>query len=319
MGQKVKGYRRGSDYGRRTNRKGRHPEEARASYRGWNFEVNPVGRSGWDQGSAGGTERSYGKQRRGAAARRKGVEEVRLAHGAVSNGCGVGGSPEVGYVVYGEYRRLGAGEAGRERAREAALARAAVHQRRRRGCGRRRRRRSVASRRAQHGEEGEVVRLVEGTAGRRKRSPAAAAGAGAATAVTRENRAQAVARSGRRPCEGRRAKRRARELEGTLSHREVRRERKARMARHATSSAKGRQSGREAGSAAGGRKRVGYRGYKVTVKGVLGGAMRTRTYRDQKGVMPRGTKRARRGARDAVAETTVGTRGIRVEYCYGRG
>ena len=318
MGQKVKGYRRGSDYGRRTNRKGRNPEEVGASYGGWAFAVNPVGRYGWDQGSAQRSENGYGKGRRQAATRRKGVEEVRRAHGCVSNGAGVTGSHDGGYVVYGEYRVLGAGEREVERKRSAALGRRTVHYRRRWGCGRQRRRRSVAHRRKVAGEDKEVERLTEGTAGRRKRSGGGReVGRRDQMAVTRENRAQAVARSGRRPSETRRAKRRARELEGTLSHREVRRERKAMMARHAMSSGKGRQEGRPGTGVEGGRN--GYRGYKVTVKGVMGGAMRTRTYRDQKGVMPRGTKRARRGARDEVAATTVGTRGIRVEYCYGRG
>ena len=252
--------------------------------------------------------------------RRKGVEEVRAAHGCVSNGCGVKGTPAAGYVIYGEYRVLGAGDVALEKKRASALSRRVVHYRKRWGCGRRRNRRSVVDRRAYHGEEKEVQRLVEGTAGRRKRSHVSKEVPRERTAVTRENRAQAVARSGRRPSEVRRAKRIARELEGTLSHREVMRERKARMSRHATSSAKGRQDGSRGGAGVvSGGEREGYRGYKVRVKGVLGGAMRTMTYTDQKGVMPRGTKRARRGGHDAVAKTTVGTRGVRVEYCYGRG
>ena len=315
MGQKVKGYRRGSDYGRRTNRKGRKVGGG-DGYGGWAFAVNPVGTYGWTQGSAATSEGRYGAQWRNRRRRRKGVEEVRASHGCVSNGCGVQGTPSAGLVVHGEYRVLGKGDAGLEKKRAASLSRRVVHYRKRWGCGRRRNRRSVGDRRAFHGEEKEVVRLVEGTAGRRKRSGATPSER-AGTAVTRENRAQAVARSGRRPSEVRRAKRIARELEGTLHHREVRRERKARMSRHATSSGKGRQDGSMFTAKDGARD--GYRGYKVTVKGVLGGSMRTMTYRDQKGVMPRGTKRARRGGHDEVAKTTVGTRGVRVEYCYGRG
>ena len=57
----------------------------------------------------------------------------------------------------------------------------------------------------------------------------------------------------------------------------------------------------------------------MTVKGVIGGSMRKMTYVDQMGVTPKGTKRARMGSHDTVANTTVGTRGVHVEYCYGRG
>ena len=49
------------------------------------------------------------------------------------------------------------------------------------------------------------------------------------------------------------------------------------------------------------------------------GNVRTRTYERQKGTVPGGTKRARVRMGEEVAKTTVGTRGVRVEYCYGRG
>ena len=67
------------------------------------------------------------------------------------------------------------------------------------------------------------------------------------------------------------------------------------------------------------KRKGGYYGYRVTVKGTLNGGRRTRTYERQKGTVPGGTKRARVRMGEEVAKTTVGTRGVRVEYCYGRG
>ena len=67
------------------------------------------------------------------------------------------------------------------------------------------------------------------------------------------------------------------------------------------------------------KEKGGYYGYRVTVKGTLNGGRRTRTYERQKGTVPGGTKRARVRMGEEVAKTTVGTRGVRVEYCYGRG
>lgn len=315
MGQKVKGYRRGSDYGRSTNVKGTISESRsnrkKNQYKGWGFEVNPVGQYGWTQGSSGNSEEEYGLEWIRKRERRQGVEEVRESYGCRSNGRGVKGTKLSGYTVYGEYLVLGEKESydnKAERRREAKLNRRVVHYRRRWRCGRKRKRVSVHNRREKYDEKKEVKRLMRNTAGRRKRRRMRGKERVKQT-VTHENMAQAVARSGIVPNEVRRSKRVARELEGTLGHIEVRRERKARMTAHASRYVtKGGKSVKD-----------GYRGYKVTVKGVVGGAIRTITYTDHSGVIPNGTKQARMGSHDTVAKTSVGTRGVRVEYCYGRG
>ena len=120
-------------------------------------------------------------------------------------------------------------------------------------------------------------------------------------------------RSGRRNVEERRCKMVARKREGTTDHRKERGEVEKRREKHATKSLKGRKQRRER------KKTTGYYGYKITVKGTRGGARRPRTYVTQKGKRLRGRKKGRRMSHEQVAKTTVGTLGVRVQYCYGRG
>lgn len=63
----------------------------------------------------------------------------------------------------------------------------------------------------------------------------------------------------------------------------------------------------------------GYYGYRVTVTGTLNGGRRTTKMILGRGPMPYSTKRARIGSAEGVAKTSVGTLGVRVEYCYGLG
>ena len=109
-------------------------------------------------------------------------------------------------------------------------------------------------------------------------------------------------------------------LIGGRDHRKVRRERERRRGSHAKRSSRGRKRrGMEEEKKEEKKRKGGYYGYRVTVKGTLNGGRRTRTYERQKGTVPGGTKRARVRMGEEVAKTTVGTRGVRVEYCYGRG
>jgi hypothetical protein len=65
--------------------------------------------------------------------------------------------------------------------------------------------------------------------------------------------------------------------------------------------------------------RGGYYGYKVTVIGTRGGSRRTKKSVRWRGTVPKSTKGARIGSAEGVAKTTVGTMGVRVEYCYELG
>jgi hypothetical protein len=98
---------------------------------------------------------------------------------------------------------------------------------------------------------------------------------------------------------------------------EVRRNRENRRNHHAKSSQYGRKKRTQGGEGKG--EKYGYYGYQVMVKGPLGGARRTMTYVIQNGTVPRGTKKARRVTNQEHAKTKIGTIGVKVTYCYGRG
>jgi hypothetical protein len=65
--------------------------------------------------------------------------------------------------------------------------------------------------------------------------------------------------------------------------------------------------------------RGGYYGYKVTVIGTRDGSRRTKKVVMWMGTVPKSTKGARIGSAEGVAKTSVGTMGVRVEYCYELG
>jgi len=131
--------------------------------------------------------------------------------------------------------------------------------------------------------------------------------------VKAEERCEAVALSGRMPTGERRTKLRVRELEKGLNHMEVRRSVEALRTHHAKGTVYGRKT-REAAPHSG-----GYYGFKVRVKGPLGGARRTRTYVIRKGTIPSGTTQARRRESTEHAKTKIGTLGVKVRYTYGLG
>lgn len=98
MGQKVKGYRRNAEYGKKTRRRGERG--------GWRMEVNPPGKDGWEKSGVGRSEKEYGKSEGRGNKRRERVEEVRRSEGYESNGRGRKGDGKKGYVVCGEYVKV---------------------------------------------------------------------------------------------------------------------------------------------------------------------------------------------------------------------
>ena len=164
--------------------------------------------------------------------------------------------------------------------------------------------------------------------------------------VRTEARAVVVVRGGVRRIERRRVKRRIRKREGSgRKHRQVRREWGGRRKAHARKSKNGRvvkgarnrrgplASRKPSREASSDEKRGlsmakafepkerkgGYYGYRVTVKGTLGGSLRTKRIVRSIGTVPESIKSARIGTAEGVAKTSVGTRGVQVAYCYGRG
>jgi len=335
MGQKVGGYRRNVPYGEETVRVSRGKETREKS---WRFEVNPKGRVGWNRGTAGRTEKEYGESVSDARRLRKEVEEVRKGFGCEMNGLGRKGRKTRGYQVYGEYtypdgnerrKPVERGE-GREKTeggekkegkvkggkkkrnlkkgygeRELRVGRERVRRKyeKRRKAKIERKRTNLKERRKEKGLEGEKKerKLVLGQTSKRVKST---------------ERCEAVTRSGILPTGQRRTNLRVRELENGLNHMEVMRNMENRRNHHAKSSQYGRKK-RDRERKKG--EKYGYYGYQVVVKGPLGGARRTMTYEIQNGTVPRGTKKARRRTNFEHAKTKIGTIGVKVTYCYGRG
>lgn len=339
MGQKVGGYRRKVPYGQETRLVSvdRANEGERAKQAGgWIFEVNPKGMVGWNRGTAGRKEKDYGKGLSDARRLRQELEEVRRASGCESNGLGRKGTKETGYVVYGEYTRGSAGKgkargagpaAGQDanakkrarttnKVREAAdvsiaRERVAMNYEKHRQAKVDRKRTNLKARRKEKGLEGdkEERRSVLGHSSKRRKA---------------EERCEAIALSGVMPTTRRRTNLVVRELESGLNHMEVLRNREALRTHHAKSSQRGRKrlgrvEGETRGTALGNPMKGGYYGLNVTVKGPLEGARRTMAYVIQLGTVPRGTKRARMRMTHEHAKTNVGSLGVRVTYCYGRG
>jgi hypothetical protein len=288
--------------------------------------VNPEGYLGWNLAGVGTTEKTYGEGVNLGRGLRKEVEEVRKGFGGETNGLGRKGTRARGYLVYGEYTygdprvpgvsggSIGSPEPGpgkkkgkksrtkpyAEEAVQVARARVGRKYEGRRGGKVERQRRNLKTRRKDKGLEGEKNerRRVLGPGSKRTKP---------------EERCEAVALSGILPTGERRTKVRARELEKGLNHMEVRRSLEALRTHHAKGTVYGRKTrGAEAGSA-------GYYGYKIRVKGPLGGARRTMTYVIRKGTVPSGTTKARRREHAEHAKTKIGTLGIKVTYAYGLG
>jgi len=325
-------------YGEETVRVKRR-KETPSQERSWRFEVNPKGRVGWNRGTVGRTEKEYGESVSEGRRRRKEIEEVREIFGCESNGLGRKGTKGRGYKVYGEYTypdRNESGKSGERRERKegqegegkkegkakvvkkkgsgkkpygeaelrVGLERVRRKYEKRRKAKIERQRSSLKERRKEKGLEGEKKerKLVLGYASKRVKST---------------ERCEAVALSGILPTGQRRTKVRVRELEQGLNHMEVRRNRENRRNHHAKSSQYGRKKRTQGGEGKG--EKYGYYGYQVMVKGPLGGARRTMTYVIQNGTVPRGTKKARRVTNQEHAKTKIGTIGVKVTYCYGRG
>jgi len=325
MGQKVGGYRRNVPYGETSLRLGTGSHETKESPVSWRFQVNPKGRVGWNRGTSGTKEKTYGEGLSEARRLRKEVEEVRKVFGCESNGLGRKGTKERGYEVYGEYTyddRGGKGsESGEEPTKRKAknegkkkkilkkiysekeihVARERVRRKyeRHRKTKIQRKRTNLKERRKEQGLEGEKKErnsVLGYTTKRRKPT----------------ERTEAIALSGVLPTGKRRTNLIVRELEHGLNHMEVRRNREKRRGYHAKSHQYGRKTEGE-------NKKHGYYGYQILVKGPLGGARRTMTYVIQKGTVPRGTKKARRRVSSEHAKTKIGTIGVKITYCYGRG
>lgn len=174
------------------------------------------------------------------------------------------------------------------------------------------------------GKEGEKRKVREDIAGERvKRGRQRQRKA----TVRTEAVAVVVVRSGVRRMERRMVKRRKRKREGGgREHRRVRREWGGRRKSHGTKSDHGRvRKGREGTDGTQGKPCVetkrggGYYGYKVTVTGTVNGSRRTKRVERKLGTVPQSMKGARIGTAEAVAKTSVGTRGVQVSYCYGIG
>jgi len=311
MGQKVGGYRRNVPYGEETRLLSNEKK-------GWRFHVNPKGKLGWNRGTSGRKEKEYGKDLSYSRRLRKELEEVRRSSGSESNGLGRKGTKERGYVVYGEYRGPGKpnpkqrkkpGQIVRKSDEDLKLARERVcmkYEKLLKGKVERKRV-NLKERRKSKGLEDEKKEResVLGYTAKRLKG---------------EERCETIVLSGVVPTGKRRTNLIVRELENGLNHMEVLRNTEALRRHHAKSSQNGRKRlGLETSGEGSGKPQGGYYGFKVSVKGPLEGARRTMTYGVQLGTVPRGTKRARRRTTDEHAKTKVGTLGVRVTYCYGRG
>jgi len=313
MGQKVGGYRRNVPYGQETSLLSNHQEGKREL--GWLFQVNPKRRVGWDRGTSGIKEREYGDHLSDGRRLRRELEEVRWASGGESNGFGRKGTKHTGYAVYGEYTRevrkdvrggkrvRGLGKVRTATELFVAMERIVINYEKKRNVKVERKRTNLKERRKSEGLEAdkEERRSVIGYSSKRRKG---------------EERCEAIALSGVISTTKRRTNLVVRELEGGLNHMEVLRNRESLRTHHAKSSQYGRKRlGLDESKGSKG----GYYGLNVTVKGPLEGARRTMAYVVQLGTVPRGTKRARIMATHEHAKTKVGTIGVRVTYCYGRG
>lgn len=345
MGQKVGGYRRNVEYGKGTRLSSDREK------RGWEFQVNPKGRVGWNRSGVGRKERTYGLERSQSRSLRKELEEVRRREGGESNGFGIKGTSKRGYVVYGEYTR-----SSKERNEKKLKALKVAWERVLRKYEKRwivkvdRKRRRRKERYTDYSKRStkEVSKTIEDvkdkaskefegiedtrrgiedtrrgiTGDNSRKKPEIKADFDERRRVLGEDskrlkgeeRCEAIALSGVRPTGTRRTNLIVKELENSLNHIDVLRTRESRMEHHAQSSQRGRKRlGITEGS------KGGYYGYKVYVKGPLDGARRTIKYEFQGGTVPRGTKRARRRENQKVAKTDVGTVGVKVRYTYSRG
>jgi len=290
--------------------------------RSWRFEVNPKGRVGWNRGTVGRTKKGYGESVSDGRRLRKEREEVRKVFGCESNGLGRKGTKERGWVVYGEYTYPDREERKSEEKMEMTLKKKKGRMKKTydeselkvgRDRVRRkyetqiqamieRKRRDLKKRRKEKALDGEKKERKQVLGQNSKR-------------VKGDERCEAVSLSGRMPTGQRRTNLIVRELEGGLNHMEVMRNRENRRRHHSKSS----QNGRKIRGKGGEGDRYGYYGYQVRVKGPLGGARRTMTYEIQNGTVPKGTKKARRRKNSEHAKTKIGTIGVQVRYCYGRG
>jgi hypothetical protein len=336
MGQKVGGYRRNVPYGQESLLLGNVGASQRKTKKvGWIFDVNPKGVVGWNRGTSGTKERDYGKELSHSRRLRKELEEVRRAFGCESNGLGRKGTGQTGYVVYGEYTGVREGSGRKDQgesdqgvqeksgkafrlmgkgSREGlskvdllvARERVAIQYEKKRKIKVDRQRTNLKERRKEKGLEGE------------KEERKSVLGVSSSKRVKGEERCEAVALSGVVPITKRRTNLIVRELEAGLNHMEVLRTREGLRRHHAKSSQTGRKRLGEVERETR-RLQGGYYGFHVAVKGPLEGARRTMAYVIQLGTVPRGTKRARRRTTHEHAKTKVGTVGVRVTYCYGRG
>lgn len=322
MGQKVGGYRRNVPYGHETLLLS---EQIGKKRNGWMFDVNPKGVVGWNRGTSGRKENEYGSGLSHARRLRKELEEVRRAFGCESNGLGRKGTDQTGYVVYGEYtgRKEGGSDSNKKRSNRSNQAkskrvkvrdqkellvardRIVMNYEKNRNVKVDRKRTNLKDRRKEKGLEGdkEERRSVLGNSSKRRKA---------------DERCETIALSGTIPTTKRLTNLVVRELESGLNHMEVLRNRERLRRHHAKSSQTGRKRlGLE--NQTGLQEQGGYYGLNVTVKGPLEGARRTMAYVIQQGTVPRGTKRARRMMTQEHAKTNVGSLGVRVTYCYGRG
>jgi len=336
MGQKVGGYRRNVPYGQESLLLSTNSSSGKQS--GWIFDVNPKGVVGWNRGTSGTKEREYGKELSEARRLRKELEEVRRSSGCESNGLGRKGTRQSGYFVYGEYtggsnglahekgdsvqggldkgstsstkrvRSTGKGGVERLSTNDLSVARERVarNYESQRKTKVERKRTNLKDRRKEKGLEGEKEERKSVLVGYSSKR------------VKGEERCEAIALSGVIPITKRRTNLIVRELESGLNHIEVLRNREGLRRHHAKSSQTGRKRLGEMERVSP-RMKGGYYGLKVIVKGPLEGARRTIAYVIQLGTVPRGTKRARRRTTHEHGKTKIGTVGVRVTYCYGRG
>ena len=309
MGQKTKGFRRGERYGRSSNRKGRGKGN-----RGWQFQINPVGIYGYYYNIPAKTNRNYGKYAQDGMMLTNAVEQLLYSKGCTTNGIGVTGSRRHGYTVHGEYRRSNTNL----HDLNASLARVEVIAEELRETKVNRTRTSVEDLRQLATTTtattattvmSPLSRPLEDRYQRRSKSFRIR---GPESRVSSIDLWKAVVRSGIIPSSTLLAKRVARQLEDTIQHRKVIRELEAIIITHAYDSPHGLKTSSQP-------LKDGYWGYKVTVKGVIGGSLRTTQSILQEGRIPESTKEARIATSHSVAKTSIGTRGVQVDYCYGIG
>jgi len=334
MGQKVGGYRRNVPYGKETvflTGFDQAQSNRKSNKLGWMFDVNPEGRVGWNRGTSGRKEGKYGKDLTEGRRLRKELEEVRRNSGCETNGLGRKGNEERGFTVYGEYTR-GTPRVMKEKYQNQTKDRSSTSQAKKRGPVKRirgkeerevardrvvrkyeslrkskveRKRTNLKERRVEKGLEGERKERRSGLGRSSKR-------------VKGRERCEAITLSGVLPTMQMRVNVLVGELEVGLNHTEIMRNREGLRSLHSKSSRTGRKRLGEMENELS-KGKGGYYGVNVTVKGPLDGARRTMTHVIQLGTVPRGTKRARITTTHKAAKTKIGTLGVRVTYCYGRG